>query len=390
MKTVHTVLMTADALGGVWTYALELSRSLNRVGITVMLAVMGPLTARQRRSVARLSPGVRMEHGDFRLEWMREPWTDVDRAGRWLLQLERACRPDIVHLNGYAHGNLPWRTPAVVVAHSCVYSWFTAVKQRTPPAQWDTYYRRVRDGLAAAKHVVAPSNAMLCDIHRHYGPFSPHRFSVVYNGIRQSRVQVSGLRKPLIVAAGRVWDEAKNMALLDRIASRVVWPLKVIGDTHHPEGFDCPLSNVECNGPAPRRTVVGLFRRASVYVSAALYEPFGLSALEAAMCGCALVLPDIPSSREIWKSAALYADPRNEDAYVSALNALAASPELRAEYSRRAREQAAAYTATEMARQYLSVYSLARGEPVHAQAGTSPAFVPLWHGLPLPGEPLTA
>jgi hypothetical protein len=37
------VLMTADAVGGVWTYALELSGALARHDIEVVLATMGPL-----------------------------------------------------------------------------------------------------------------------------------------------------------------------------------------------------------------------------------------------------------------------------------------------------------------------------------------------------------
>ena len=37
------------------------------------------------------------------------------------------------------------------------------------------------------------------------------------------------------------------------------------------------------------------FARAGIYALPAVYEPFGLSVLEAALSGCALVLGDIPS-----------------------------------------------------------------------------------------------
>ena len=40
--------------------------------------------------------------------------------------------------------------------------------------------------------------------------------------------------------------------------------------------------------------------RASIYALPARYEPFGLSILEAALSGAALVLGDIPSLREVW------------------------------------------------------------------------------------------
>ena len=36
------ILMTADAVGGVWVYATELACSLCQAGNVVMLAVIGP------------------------------------------------------------------------------------------------------------------------------------------------------------------------------------------------------------------------------------------------------------------------------------------------------------------------------------------------------------
>ena len=127
--------MTADTVGGVWTYALELARALEPHGVEVELATMGrALDADQRAQLAR-SPVVDLHESEFALEWQDDPWDDVDRAGRWLLELEERCRPDLVHLNGYAHGALPWQTPVVVVAHSDVLSWWEAVRREPAPLQ---------------------------------------------------------------------------------------------------------------------------------------------------------------------------------------------------------------------------------------------------------------
>jgi glycosyltransferase involved in cell wall biosynthesis len=49
--------------------------------------------------------------------------------------------------------------------------------------------------------------------------------------------------------------------------------------------------------------------RAAIYALPARYEPFGLSILEAALAGCALVIGDLPSLREIWGDAATYVRP---------------------------------------------------------------------------------
>jgi glycogen synthase len=56
------------------------------------------------------------------------------------------------------------------------------------------------------------------------------------------------------------------------------------------------------------------YARASIYALPARYEPFGLSALEAALSGCALILGDIPSLREVWLEAAPYVSPDDESA----------------------------------------------------------------------------
>src|SRR4051812_33200562 len=107
------VLMTADAVGGVWRYAVDLGAALGQSGIAVTLAVMGPPPdARQRGEAA--AAGLSIADRPYRLEWMDDPWPEVERAGDWLLALERDLAPDVVHLNGYAHAALPWRAPVVV------------------------------------------------------------------------------------------------------------------------------------------------------------------------------------------------------------------------------------------------------------------------------------
>src|SRR5947199_10772941 len=84
----HT-LMTADTVGGVWTYALELAQALAPHGVEITLATMGPrANARQKEHADRI-PNLTLVESDFKLEWMDEPWRDVAEAGEWLLDLEQ-------------------------------------------------------------------------------------------------------------------------------------------------------------------------------------------------------------------------------------------------------------------------------------------------------------
>src|SRR5438045_2420010 len=96
------ILMTADPIGGVWTFALELASALKENGVEVFLATMGaPLSVHQQREASGLG-NVQVYESRFKLEWMEDPWDDVAAAGAWLLKLEQRLQPDIIHLNGYA------------------------------------------------------------------------------------------------------------------------------------------------------------------------------------------------------------------------------------------------------------------------------------------------
>jgi hypothetical protein len=66
---------------------------------------------------------------------------------------------------------------------------------------------------------------------------------------------------------------------------------------------------VHCLGELPRDALAARAGAASIYALPARYEPFGLSVLEAALSGCALVLGDIASLRETWGDAAVYVPP---------------------------------------------------------------------------------
>jgi len=225
---VMKILMTADPIGGVWNYALELCCALAPQRVHVALATLGgkPSPA-QRAQLAKL-PNVTLHASAFRLEWMPEPWGDLDRAGRWLLALEREIEPDVVHLNHLVHADLRWKTPVLTVGHSCVLSWWAAVYGEPVPVQWAVYRRRVTSSLQAARCVVAPSQAMLIELERYYGPF--RQTAVIYNA-RSRRHFSAGHKEPVVLSAGRIWDHAKNIAALAAAAPRVAAPILVAGET---------------------------------------------------------------------------------------------------------------------------------------------------------------
>jgi glycogen(starch) synthase len=346
------VLMTADTVCGVWTYALELARALAPADVEVHVATMGRRPTPEQRAQAK-EVFASLEESEFALEWQPDPWPEVDRAGAWLLGLAAQVAPHVVHLNGYAHAALAWPAPVVVVAHSCVLSWWEAVRDEPAPPEWDEYGRRVAAGLAAADAVVAPTQAVLEDLHRHYrlgGGF------VVPNCRAAVELQRETSKEPFVLGAGRVWDEAKNLHRLLAVAPRLPWPVQVAGDPVPPHSPQvAPSANTTMLGRLPWPELADRLRRAAIYAAPASYEPFGLGALEAAQAGCALVLGDIPSLREVWGGAARYVPPRADDGLCSALEELCLDPELREELAHSARRRAARYTPEATARGYLRV-----------------------------------
>ena len=342
------VLMTTDTVGGVWTYALELADALAEHDVEVVLAAMGtPLTSAQRAEL-RASRVSRAFAENVKLEWMNDPWADVDLAGRWLLGIGDRVQPDLVHLNGYAHATLPWEAPLLVAGHSCVLSWYANVRGEDAPPQWERYAATVAAGLDAADLVVAPTRAMLRELELRYGLTTERE--VIPNGRRRSGV-VTG-KEPVVFSAGRLWDDAKNVAALDRVAPSLPWPVVVAGAL---EPGRRP-QHARALGQLGRAETDLWLARSAVFALPARYEPFGLAALEAGLAGCALVLGDIRSLREVWGDAALYVDPQDDDALAAALLLLIDEPELRDDLAARARAHARTYTPKRMASAYADAY----------------------------------
>ncbi len=350
------VLLTADTVGGVWTYALTLARALPDVEFH--MATLGLPPRSDQQADAEGMANLTVYPSAFRLEWMPDPWDDVRRSGEWLLELARQIRPDVVHLGGYAHAALPFDAPVMTVGHSCVLSWWRAVKGESAPAEWDVYAERVREGLRAAWLVVAPTEAMLGCLQAEYGPLP--RTRVVYNS-REPALFPSGVKQACVLSAGRLWDEAKGVGTLARAASYLPWPVLVAGDAHSPDGTTLSFPNVHALGTLAPPEMARQMVAASVYVLPARYEPFGLSLLEAALSGCALVAGDISSLREVWGDAAVFVPPGDEDALAEALSHLIADETHRVEMARRARARAGCYSPVRMAEGYRAVYTEAAG-----------------------------
>ncbi len=358
------VLITTDTVGGVWTFTRELSAELARHGVEVILASLGRYPSPAQTEEANRIPGLRLIPSNFKLEWMEDPWADVERSGQWLLELEAQHAPDLIHLNTLAHGALSWRAPAVLTAHSCVASWWKAVKREELPSSWNQYRRLVSQSVHSADFFAAPSRAMLDSLQVDYAlPVKSPRCSVIYNG-RSPRPFYSFEKEGLILSAGRIWDAAKNVAALADAARELRWPVAIAGEAMSPDGNSVQFPECRMLGVLSQADLNRYYARASVYALPARYEPFGFTALEAALSGCALVLGDIPSMREIWREAAIFVPPDDLRTLTAVLEKLMSNPALRRDFASMAQQRAREYSAERMATSYLNLYRQAVQERI--------------------------
>jgi glycosyltransferase involved in cell wall biosynthesis len=351
--TPRHIMMTTDAIGGVWVYALALSRRLAEAGHRVTLVSLGPPPQGAKRDLASaLPPEVDPIVTSLSLEWLDPDGHDAARARSELLHLADRIRPDLVHINGYREGSIGWPCPSVVVAHSCVLSWWQATRGEAPPSpQWSVYADAVRAGLNAADAWVAPTEAFRSTIENLY---QPETFGwVIRNGI-DSVPQPSTIKDPLILASGRIWDGGKNLAGLAAIAAELPWPLYIAG-AGMADAQNQPQS-VHWLGEIAHAELQRLMSRASIYAAPAYYEPFGLGILEAARAGCALVLSDIPTLRELWEGAALHVPAGDQQGQLRALTALCSDDRSRQQLQRAAAERARQYSLDHMLTAYLQLY----------------------------------
>jgi glycosyltransferase involved in cell wall biosynthesis len=343
------IMMTADTVGGVWTYAANLTSALAGLGAEVHLITMGPKARADQREM--LQQSVHVIESDLALEWQDPEGADIDNAREFLGAIERRVRPDIIHLNSYREATFDWRAPVIVVAHSCVKSWALACKDTgfLSEPKWLRYARLVAEGLDGADRWVSPTSAFGDVIRELYRPRSQQ--IVIRNGATGTGGAPAN-EKQLILAAGRMWDPAKNLSLLAGAGKDLDRPVFVAGAN----SVGRPASGIELLGELSHGELTQRMRRAAIFVSPARYEPFGLSVLEAAGAGCALVLSDISSFRELWDGAALFVAPDDALGLRAALTDLSLDERNRTWLQRTALARAKRYSMTEMSTGYAQLY----------------------------------
>lgn len=334
------VLMSADAVGGVWPYSLDLAAGLVRRGLAVTVAILGPGPSETRIRAAEAATGARIIATGLPLDWTAETPEAVLDAARVFAALAGAIGADLVHLHSPALALADFPVPVAAVCHSCVATWWDAVENGPLPPDLAWRHDLTMRGCRAADALLAPTRAHALATARVCGLAQPP--FVVRNGRGLAGLPPRAA-VPHAFTAGRLWDRAKNAAALDRLAGRLSVPIRAAGSIEGPNGARVETRHLQMLGRLDDSGIADELAGRPVFVSLARYEPFGLAVLEAAAAGCALVLSDIPSFRELWDGAAAFVDAEDEAEAAEAVQGLLDDPTRRETAGKAASDRAARY-----------------------------------------------
>ncbi|WP_263418619.1 glycosyltransferase family 4 protein [Terriglobus albidus] len=352
------ILMTTDTVGGVWTFTRELVQGYLEAGCEVLLVSFGGRpSALQMVTCEEL---LHKSHRRFRyipselpLEWMTENGLVQDQAFPLLRSLAEDFGPQVIHSSQYCFGGLSDMVPTIVTAHSDVLSWAAACrKEELPASAWlHNYMHLVEHGLKKATAIVAPTYWMAQELERRFGYGS--EAEVITNG-RLLECDCAGPKAMQMITVGRIWDEAKGIHTLNDVTFPI--PYVIAGSRQHESNrLQRIPGGATVLGPISAMEIIKLFSMSSIYLCSSIYEPFGLAPLEAALCGCALLLRDIPSLREVWQDAATYfSDPSELPALVSELSS---DIEKLQKLQDAARNRAQLFNREQMVRGYLQLFN---------------------------------
>lgn len=352
------ILLTTDTIGGVWTFNRELTSYLLFQGHKVVLVILGPPPSELQtqwcsNKAVSFPARFTFEVVPVALEWMQDNSGSYSAAEAVLLRLVKEFLPDVLHCSQFCFGGLPVHVPKIVTAHSDVLSWASACRpEGLELSKWFTQYcSLVEHGLLGCDALVAPTRWMLRELAFHF-ELPATRFAV-HNGIALPSLVPPAERLLQAVTVGRLWDEAKNLLLLTNLQAPL--PILAAGECSH-EADNAPSSvgSLTMLGWVEEEELLSIFQQSSIYIAPSIYEPFGLAPLEAALCGCAVLLNDIPTFREVWGDSALYfagAESLNRQ-----LDRLVNNPSLLERACSRAYKRAVELTASCTARKYLALY----------------------------------
>jgi len=177
--------------------------------------------------------------------------------------------------------------------------------------------------------------------------FAQGRRYILYLGTLEPRKNV----ETLVGACERLWSARRSRPDLV-LAGGVGWKTS---NLHRRIARSPFRDKIHVTGYAPREVARELYRGAEVFVFPSLAEGFGLPLLEAMACGAPAVASTAPALREVGGDVALYADPRDTEAFARQIERALEDTSLAEQLRRAGPERARAFSWNDAGRQTAAV-----------------------------------
>ncbi len=279
------------------------------------------------------------------------------------IQKLKAQNFDIFHPTYYDPYFLPYLNgkPFILTIHDMIYELFPEYF-----GDGGEHARRKKLLAEKAKKIIAVSQNTKEDIVKILG-IDPEKITVVYhaNFLNTDVMQAVSVPPRYILHVGgrKRW---KNFTFLIRALAPILHReegLSMIcaGGEAFDESEQALLKELSINHKviqidADDLELVFLYQHAELFVSASLYEGFGIPIVEAFANGCPVAISNASCFPEIAGDAAIYFNPRNEESVVRALNSVLHNPEKRNDLSQKGRSRLKALSLEEMIRKTRDVY----------------------------------
>jgi alpha-1,3-rhamnosyl/mannosyltransferase len=357
-----------DHFPGIGRYTYRLADALARTGQVDVALLVHPASINTHYPIDALPGSIARRMVDI------APLTLAEQAR--LPALARQIDPDVWHAPYYI---MPYRRlacPSVVTLYDAIP---LVLPQFWPARQRLTFALAHRLALRAAAHAIAISESTRRDAVRFFRA-DPRRVSVTPlaaderfrpqpdDEIRRVRRRYD-LPERFILYVGINKPPKNLVGLIDayvQLAAESPAPyydcvIAGAWDDRYPQARQHILElglreRIRVFGPVPDADLPALYAAADLFVSASLYEGFGLPALEAMACGTPVACSGTSSLPEVVGDAGVTFDPWSVAAIAEAIRRVMSSAELRADLRERGLRRAATFTWERVAQQTIEVY----------------------------------
>lgn len=254
---------------------------------------------------------------------------------------------DVVHIFGYCES---LHSLELLQETNVVFSPIIDTKQPVWKYKWITHWGLPQLRLQSPNNVLREASRYIkCWYVR-----SHHEYQYVYKayGIPQEKISIIPLsyrlcsenfevnRGNFCLHVSKLTDTRKNVMRLIDAAIKYEFPLILAGSIESEIAFKpfkdkiSQHSNIKYLGKISNERLLSLYKSAKVFALPSINEGVGMVAIEAAACGCEIVVTNVGGPKEYYNGMAFEVDPLSIDsigkAVVSALYAESFQPKLQA------------------------------------------------------------